>query len=120
VIILTSAEALREAGDRVAALEASGATLLSSERSSLAAALRLLPDLGIQSVLLEGGAAIHRAAWEADVVDYVQLYVAPMRLGSTGIPLLDGRTLSTSELFDRREEQLGPDLLIEGYVHRPH
>lgn len=120
VIILTSAEAVRVGRDRAVALQESGATLLAAERTSFAAALRELPALGIQSLLLEGGAAIHRAAWEEDVVDYVQLYVAPTRLGSRGILLLRGRPLSVSELFERKEQQLGPDLLIEGYVHRPH
>ena len=120
VIILTSAEAIGSARDRASALEQSGATLIEADQRSFAAALRALPALGIQSLVLEGGAAIHAAAWDEDVVDYVQLYVAPARLGSNGVRLLDGRTFSTSRLFDRSVQQLGPDELIEGYVHRPH
>ena len=66
------------------------------------------------------GAAVHAAAWDEDVVDYVQLYVTPIALGAGGVPLLDGRSWSLSSLIDPRVEVLGPDTLIEGYVHRPH
>jgi diaminohydroxyphosphoribosylaminopyrimidine deaminase/5-amino-6-(5-phosphoribosylamino)uracil reductase len=83
-------------------------------------ALRELASQGIQSLLLEGGATLHAAAWDAGVVDYVQLYVAPRWLGQDGVPLLAGRGFASASLVDRRVEQIGPDVLIEGYVHRPH
>jgi diaminohydroxyphosphoribosylaminopyrimidine deaminase / 5-amino-6-(5-phosphoribosylamino)uracil reductase len=88
--------------------------------NELAEALEHLAAQGIQSVLLEGGAKVHAAAWDAGVVDYVQLYVAPVWLGEDGVPLLEGRDFSPNSLVERRVEQLGPDVLIEGYVHRPH
>jgi riboflavin biosynthesis pyrimidine reductase len=69
---------------------------------------------------LEGGATLHAAAWDAGLVDYVQLYVAPIWLGANGLPLLEGRDFASTSLLERRVEQLGPDVLIEGYVHRPH
>jgi riboflavin biosynthesis pyrimidine reductase len=68
--------------------------------------------------LIEGGTALHKAAWEARLVDYVQLYIAPTVLGPQGVPL-DGRAFSTAGLVDRRLDILGPDVVIEGYVHRP-
>jgi riboflavin biosynthesis pyrimidine reductase len=79
----------------------------------------MLPSYGIQSLLLEGGTAIHCAAWDARVVDYVQLYVAPVQLGAGALPLLEGRTFSPAGLIEARVDQLGPDVLIEGYVHGP-
>jgi hypothetical protein len=48
------------------------------------------------------------------------LYLAPVWLGECGVPLLEGCTFSPMALLERRVEQLGPDVLIEGYVHRPH
>jgi diaminohydroxyphosphoribosylaminopyrimidine deaminase / 5-amino-6-(5-phosphoribosylamino)uracil reductase len=120
VIILTSADVIGSARERAMALEKAGATLITVNKGGVGDALRELPTFGVQSLLLEGGAAVHAAAWDEDVVDYVHLYVAPIRLGSTGVALLDGRAFTTSELFEQRTEQLGPDLLIEGYVHRPH
>jgi diaminohydroxyphosphoribosylaminopyrimidine deaminase/5-amino-6-(5-phosphoribosylamino)uracil reductase len=88
--------------------------------SKLVDAMTNLADQGIQSLILEGGAAMHAAAWDARVIDYVQLYVAPVWLGPEGLPLLEGRDFSPASLVEQRVEQLGPDVLIEGYVHRPH
>jgi diaminohydroxyphosphoribosylaminopyrimidine deaminase / 5-amino-6-(5-phosphoribosylamino)uracil reductase len=88
--------------------------------SELGDAIKSLAVHGIQSLILEGGAAVHAAAWDAGVVDYVQLYVAPVWLGQDGVPLLEGRDFSLASLLESRVEQIGPDVLIEGYVHRPH
>ena len=120
VIILTTRESVATRGAERSALERSGANVLAPEEPGMRSALRALSALDVQSVLLEGGAAIHAAAWDEGVVDYVQLYVAPIALGTTGVPLLDGRRWSLSSLIDPKVEVLGPDTLIEGYVHRPH
>jgi diaminohydroxyphosphoribosylaminopyrimidine deaminase/5-amino-6-(5-phosphoribosylamino)uracil reductase len=119
VIILTTAEAIQAEGSRAAALTRAGATVVPLDEPGLAAAVRRLPDYGVQSLLIEGGAALHAAAREAGIIDYVQLYVAPLALGAGGIPLDDG-AFSTASLFARKVDALGPDVLIEGYVHRPH
>ena len=79
----------------------------------------MLPSHGIQSVLIEGGAVLHAACWDAALVDYVQLYQAPQRLGPNGVAMPRHGTLLADDLFDRRVTQLGPDQLTEGYVHRP-
>ena len=119
VIILTSADALGRHAERARTLESAGAALVAVEGATLTAALRALEERGIQSILLEGGAAIHRAAWDEGVVDYVQLYVAPMALGTHGPAFLDGRGCAPASLFEQKVRSLGPDVLIEGYVHRP-
>ncbi len=103
---------------RVFATQAAGPVIMATR--DMAEALRDLAAQGIQSLLIEGGAELHAAAWDAGVVDYVQLYVAPVWLGDTGVPWLHGRRFHTMELLHRRVELLGPDVLIEGYVHRPH
>ena len=120
VIILTSPEARGAQPDHARALELAGATLVTVAAPGIAAGLRALAGLGIQSLLLEGGAEMHAAAWDEGVVDYVQLYVAPMSVGSEGLPFLDGRRFSTASLLESRVTPLGPDVVIEGYVHRPH
>jgi diaminohydroxyphosphoribosylaminopyrimidine deaminase/5-amino-6-(5-phosphoribosylamino)uracil reductase len=119
VIILTRPDALGADPARAAALERAGATIVAPAHAGLTAALRELPGRDVQSLLIEGGAALHAAAWDAAVVDYVQLYVTPAVLGPEGVPL-DRRAFSTDGLFDRTVEVLGPDVIIEGYVHRPH
>ena len=106
---------------RIFSTAADGPVLVvGSPGEGLKSILRQLGREGIQSVLLEGGAQIHAAAWDEDVVDYVQLYVTPAVLGPEGVPLFGGRPWSLSGLIDPKVELLGPDTLIEGYVHRPH
>jgi diaminohydroxyphosphoribosylaminopyrimidine deaminase/5-amino-6-(5-phosphoribosylamino)uracil reductase len=131
--VLTAREVFRERPlarvifDRRGRVPASAAVFSTSAdgpirvvRAELAEAMRELADEGIHSLLLEGGAALHAAVWDAGLVDYVQLYVAPSWLGEAGVRWLDGRAFSTMDLHHRRVEPLGPDVLIEGYVHRPH
>jgi riboflavin biosynthesis pyrimidine reductase len=87
--------------------------------STLRAALDCLARAEIGSLLVEGGAALHAAAWDEQLVDIVRLYVTPTMIGAGGVPFLAGRGFSPTALVDRRVETLGPDLLLEGYVHRP-
>jgi diaminohydroxyphosphoribosylaminopyrimidine deaminase/5-amino-6-(5-phosphoribosylamino)uracil reductase len=119
VIIVTSAEAVRRAGARVAALEAAGASLLPLESCGMQDAVRALGQLEIQSLVLEGGTKLHQAAWDAGIVDYVQLYVGPTAFGGDAPTLLQEPRFSIAALFEQRVQLLGPDVLIEGYVHRP-
>jgi diaminohydroxyphosphoribosylaminopyrimidine deaminase/5-amino-6-(5-phosphoribosylamino)uracil reductase len=120
VVVLTSTQAMRDSGATIDALRAVGVTVLGLERGDVRAGLQMLGSLGIQSVVLEGGAALHGAAWDEGVIDAVQLYVAPVWLGADGVPLLEGRDFVSTALIERRVDLLGPDVLIEGYVHRPH
>ena len=119
VIVLTTPEALRAEAARAAALEQAGATVVAAREPGIAGALRELPGRGVQSLVIEGGPALHAAAWDAGVADYIQLYVAPDALGPTGVPLAP-RAFSIAGLFDRKVDVLAPDVVIEGYVHRPH
>jgi diaminohydroxyphosphoribosylaminopyrimidine deaminase/5-amino-6-(5-phosphoribosylamino)uracil reductase len=120
VIILTSPAAAEIRGSVAAALTDAGAVVMPIETPDLTSALRAMPSLGVQSLLVEGGAAVHASLWDEGLVDYVQLYVTPSWIGPDGVPLLEGRSFVTVSLVDRRVEPLGPDVLIEGYVHRPH
>jgi diaminohydroxyphosphoribosylaminopyrimidine deaminase/5-amino-6-(5-phosphoribosylamino)uracil reductase len=118
VVVVTTPEAVARAPRQAGELQHAGARLL-PVGPDIESALRALGDSGIQSLLLEGGAGIHAAGWDAGVVDYVQVYVAPAWLGASGVPMPAAVDASLATLFDRRVEQLGPDVLIEGYVHRP-
>lgn len=120
VMIVTSPEGADAAGcaDLRRALEARGAEVLAIG-GSIADALARIGARGIASLLLEGGAAVHEAAWDARVVDFVRLYVTPHVLGPRGVKFLNGRPFSVASLVDRRSEPLGVDVLMEGYVHGP-
>lgn len=118
VMIVTTADgfAHREARKR---LEARGAVIEVASDGTITSALKRLGGMRIASVLLEGGTAVHAAAWDEGVVDFVRLYVTPHVLGPEGVVLLPGRSFSSAELIERRVEPLGTDVMIEGYVHRP-
>ncbi len=100
-------------------LEDQGAEIEVARDGSFGAALERLAARQVGSLLLEGGAALHAAAWDAGLVDYVRLYVTPHVIGPDGLRLLDGRSFSSAALVERHVEPLGPDVLIEGYVHGP-
>ena len=118
VIIVTEAGAAARAEVRKP-LESLGAEIEITRDGSFAAALERLAARQVGSLLLEGGAALHASAWDEGLVDYVRLYVTPHIIGPDGLKLLDGRRFSSAALAEQHMEPLGPDVLIEGYVHGP-
>ena len=118
VIIMTSTESAHR-DDLRRPLEAVGAEIESVEGPTFRASLERLAKRGVESLFLEGGSEVHAAAWDEGLVDLVSVYVCPKTIGPGGVPFLGGRAFDSRALFERREEWLGPDILIEGYVHRP-
>jgi diaminohydroxyphosphoribosylaminopyrimidine deaminase/5-amino-6-(5-phosphoribosylamino)uracil reductase len=117
VIIVTTADAAARAELRTP-LEDAGAEIAVARDGSFRAALERLADREIGSLLLEGGAEVIASAWDEGLVDCVSLYVTPHILGQEGVALLPGREGVSAALDDRVVQTLGPDVLIEGYVHR--
>jgi diaminohydroxyphosphoribosylaminopyrimidine deaminase/5-amino-6-(5-phosphoribosylamino)uracil reductase len=118
VIIMTSAASARRA-DLRKPLEARGAEIEVTDDGTIAAGLRRLGSRSIESLLLEGGAELHAAAWDERLVDFVRLYRTPHVLAS-GVAFLNGRAFSADDLIERRTHTLGVDTVVEGYVHGPH
>lgn len=80
---------------------------------------------GIDSILLEGGAALHFAALEAGIVQKVQAYIAPKLIGGAAAKSPLGgqgfsRMAQAIPLRDMTVTPLGQDFLLEGMldVHR--
>jgi diaminohydroxyphosphoribosylaminopyrimidine deaminase/5-amino-6-(5-phosphoribosylamino)uracil reductase len=117
VIIVTTGEAAGNA-DLRRPLEDAGADVAVARDGSFAAALEQLAQREIGSLLLEGGAEVVASAWDEGLVDCVSLYITPHVLGPSGVALLPGRDGVSAALTDRLVQTLGPDVLIEGYVHR--
>lgn len=117
VVVLGGAPEVNNEAAR--ALETAGARVESID-GTLEEGFRRLGQLGVQSVLLEGGARLQQAAWEAGMIDEVRLFVAPEALGPDGVPLANARGLSIPALSNLKIVVVGPDVLITGYVHRPH
>ncbi len=120
VIIVSTERACADAPDRVVALRAAGGLILAPRADDMGTALRALRGAGLTSLLLEGGAVLHRAALDAAVVDEVHVYIAPVALGPRGLEWIGQGRMAWEGLRDRRAVWLGEDLLVEGYVHRTH
>ena len=117
VIIVTTPDAMRRRPDSVKALAAAGATLVEGS-GDFAQDLRALVRFDVSTLLLEGGAALHAAAWRAGVMDRLHMIVAPTTLGEGGVKLFDGIEVPASELIPVKVDQLGPDTWMEMDVHR--
>lgn len=90
-------------------------------RVDLCGLMARLGGAQIDSVLLEGGGALHWAALEAGVVQKVQAYIAPKLIGGAGAKSPVGgagfaKMADALALRDTKLTQLGSDLLWEGYV----
>ena len=118
VIIVSTKVACADKADAVAALTAAGARVLDIGDWGLASALHVLKSYEVASLVLEGGAALHQAALDADVVDAVNLYIAPPLLGPRGVDWIGGGRLSWDTVQKRRAVWLDDVVLVEGYVHR--
>jgi diaminohydroxyphosphoribosylaminopyrimidine deaminase / 5-amino-6-(5-phosphoribosylamino)uracil reductase len=118
VIILTTGAAVAADPGRAELLEIAGARVVALPDLTVAAGLAWLGVAEVQSLLLEGGATLHGAAWDAGMIDRVLLLVAPTALGPRGVPVFAGRVPAAFTLHDRRVEPCGDDVLIQGDVHR--
>lgn len=90
-------------------------------RPELAAVLDELGRREILSVLLEAGPILNQAALQADLVEKVRLFYAPMLIDLGGsLPGVSSRKRANSlhirELSRLRTEQFGPDFAVEGYL----
>jgi diaminohydroxyphosphoribosylaminopyrimidine deaminase/5-amino-6-(5-phosphoribosylamino)uracil reductase len=116
VIILTSAAAMASEPERVRALTQGGATVVpGGER--IETAIRALLAYEVSSVLVEGGATVHRALLDADVVDTAYVIVAPITLGAAGVPVFGTGIIGFPGVEPRSVERVGPDDWMEFDVH---
>ena len=75
-----------------------------------------LGELSIHSVLVEGGAAIHSSFLNSRLVDEFYLFVAPLFIGQSGTPLLQGDTVHDIVRAGKVDVQkLGSDILVHGF-----
>ncbi|HEV3217942.1 MAG TPA: bifunctional diaminohydroxyphosphoribosylaminopyrimidine deaminase/5-amino-6-(5-phosphoribosylamino)uracil reductase RibD [Vicinamibacterales bacterium] len=118
VIIVTTPESVARQGTRVRDLERAGAQLEPIEERDLGPALRRLGERQILSLLIEGGPTLQRTAAAEGLVDAVHLYLSPATAGSEGVSWLEPGEMRIAALADRRVTPFGPDVFMEGYVHR--
>ncbi len=103
-------------GTDAAALAAAGVTVLPAD--SLEEALCGLADLGVSTLLLEGGPTLASAFAAAGLIDEVRAFIAPKLLGA-GLPPLAAplrQMAGAQPLNVYSVEQLGQDILIQGLM----
>ena len=115
-ILITSSTTL------TSAYEHSGVTVLHAENE--VEALTGLGQLGISTVLLEGGPTLAGALLSAGLIDEVRVFIAPKLLGAGLTPLSAPFATSLDEAHPLQNVQVScvsQDVLIQGYLHEiPH
>jgi len=119
VVVVTTADALEARAEAARRLRDAGATIVASD-GSVPSALRTLADQRVISVLVEGGPRVHAAFAEAGMIDEVQVFVAQDLFLPDGLPFAPGPAMTLAALDRLEVEPIGNDVLVRGYVHRPH
>lgn len=86
--------------------------------------MSVLAEMGMMSVLIEGGSSLNAHALEEQVVDRVMFFIAPKILGGReSYPAVGGsiyRTIGGAfRLRDMKVRRIGEDILVEGRVGYP-
>jgi diaminohydroxyphosphoribosylaminopyrimidine deaminase/5-amino-6-(5-phosphoribosylamino)uracil reductase len=94
-------------------------------RPALGAILRLLGELEITSLLIEGGAMINWAALHQGIADKIFFYYAPKILAGTGsVPFATAsgfkRMSDAAQVKSIRLHRFGEDFGVEGYLRDPY
>ncbi len=91
--------------------------------AGLADELRSLAAEGVQSLLLEGGPTLAASFLDADLVDKLLVFTAPVLAGGNGptfLPRLGSGGASTHRVLSHLSARaVGEDVLLEAYVHEP-
>jgi diaminohydroxyphosphoribosylaminopyrimidine deaminase/5-amino-6-(5-phosphoribosylamino)uracil reductase len=119
VIILAGKDAATQAPDRARALERAGA-VVTPAGDTIEAGVRSLLGWDVSMLVVEGGARVHRALFDADLVDVVHMIVAPVDLGAAGVPVFGGDPDPLAGRTPVVIDRLGPDTWMRFDVHRHH
>ncbi|WP_026507893.1 bifunctional diaminohydroxyphosphoribosylaminopyrimidine deaminase/5-amino-6-(5-phosphoribosylamino)uracil reductase RibD [Butyrivibrio sp. MC2013] len=110
--------------DRIAEYENRGCKVLQLPRTDKGVDLKVLMaklgEMGIDSILLEGGATINYSALESRIVDEVHIHIAPKLFGGSGKSPVEGAGISdindAVRLKPAAAYWAGEDLIIENEV----
>jgi diaminohydroxyphosphoribosylaminopyrimidine deaminase/5-amino-6-(5-phosphoribosylamino)uracil reductase len=106
-------------------IEAAGAKIITSDikdgRIDLDALMNRLGQMGVTSLLIEGGATVSAAALKAGIVDKVCFFYAPKILGGDdGVPMCRGNgpelMAHSIPVTDITVRQFDGDVMIKGYI----
>jgi diaminohydroxyphosphoribosylaminopyrimidine deaminase/5-amino-6-(5-phosphoribosylamino)uracil reductase len=123
VIVATTGAANARKLEKLKAMD--GAVVLSLEgpkgRVDLSLLMRDLGEMGIASLLAEGGSEVNASLLRDGLVDKVMFFLAPMIIGGRRSPGVIGgegivELTDAVRLTEVRSRRLGEDLLVEGYI----
>ena len=111
----------------ISAYQQYGVTILNIKKDQTTGSLHIptllkeLAGLGIDSILLEGGATLHWAVLSAKAVNKIKAYVAPKIFGgATALSPIAGLGVDTPSqaisIINTTATAYGPDILLEGDV----
>ena len=110
VLVVAGERAASEQVEHLATLRGRGIEVLVAAEHDLAAVMRALHARQVRSLLVEGGARLHRAFVEAGLADRLCLFVTPVLLGRGGlawdVPVAWANPPS-------RVVPMGPDVMLE-------
>lgn len=111
-------EILRKAGHTILVVPGKGRII------NVPAAMRLLADTGIQSVLVEGGRQLHTSLLKEKLVDKLVVFIGPQMVGGSSptSPLIDlgiSNMKSAIQLKNTAFKTFGNNACIEGYINLP-
>jgi diaminohydroxyphosphoribosylaminopyrimidine deaminase/5-amino-6-(5-phosphoribosylamino)uracil reductase len=110
--------------DRIERLEKRGVQILivdsKEERINLSSCLSKLREIGMMSLLVEGGSQVNGSFLDEGLIDKLLLFLSPKLIGDRQAPgIFGGRGISTLReaiaLKEIRTRRLGEDILLEGY-----
>ena len=101
--------------DRVRSLERAGATVhavpATDQGIDLEKALSVLWREGVRSILCEGGARVAVALIEADLIQRIYLFIAPVFFGTAGVPAFPLQATAPNWTL-RETRQFGADAML--------
>jgi diaminohydroxyphosphoribosylaminopyrimidine deaminase/5-amino-6-(5-phosphoribosylamino)uracil reductase len=91
-------------------------------RPDFAAIVRLLGEMQITSLLIEGGSSVNATALASGEVDKVFLYFAPKILGANAVPFIASMQnhFGKAGLQHVELHRFGDDFAVEGYFRDPY
>jgi diaminohydroxyphosphoribosylaminopyrimidine deaminase/5-amino-6-(5-phosphoribosylamino)uracil reductase len=108
-------------------LEDSGIELIATDgddgKVDLESLMKILGNMGIDSILLEGGSTVNSASFEKGIVDKVYAFIAPkLIMGEDAKSPVSGKGIelmkNAIDLKNVSVENIGNDILIKGYLFK--
>jgi len=122
-IVITGRQKTKNRKQKEKALLEKGVKIIEydAERVDLKWLMKMLGEIGIASVMIEGGSSLNAYALQDGIVDKIVFFIAPKIIGGKGsIPAVGGNIFRRLEhahrVRDIKIKRVGDDLMIEGYI----